>query len=123
MLQYHYAKFSHNKISPICKLCGEEEDREHFLLECKTLEENKNGETIWSSGRGSGGWYMDSRTKWAAHANHLGLHLMWNKPTDSIYESGFSANWKSHAKLLLCVTSKENWNIEEQYVEDQIVNS
>ena len=46
MLQYHYAKFSHNKISPICKLCGEEEDREHFLLECKTLEENKNGETI-----------------------------------------------------------------------------
>ena len=30
MLQYHYAKFSHNKRSPICKLCGEEEDREHF---------------------------------------------------------------------------------------------
>jgi hypothetical protein len=42
MLQYHHAKFSRNKISPICKLCGEEEeDREHFLLECKTLEENR----------------------------------------------------------------------------------
>jgi hypothetical protein len=41
MLQYHHAKFSRNKISPICKLCGEEdEDRVHFLLECKTLEEN-----------------------------------------------------------------------------------
>ena len=34
MLQYHHAKFSRNKISPICKLCGEEdEDRVHFLLE------------------------------------------------------------------------------------------
>jgi hypothetical protein len=43
MLQYHHAKFSRNKISPICKLCGEEEeDRVHFLLECKTLEENRN---------------------------------------------------------------------------------
>ena len=42
MLQYHQAKFSCNKISPICKLCGEEEeDREHLLLECKTLEENR----------------------------------------------------------------------------------
>jgi hypothetical protein len=42
MLQYHHAKFSRNKISPICKLCGEEdEDRVHFLLECKTLEENR----------------------------------------------------------------------------------
>jgi hypothetical protein len=47
MLQYHHAKFSRNKISPICKLCGEEEDWEHFLLECKTLEENGNGETMW----------------------------------------------------------------------------
>ena len=42
MLQYHHAKFSRNKISPICKLYGEEEeDREHFLPECKTLEENR----------------------------------------------------------------------------------
>jgi hypothetical protein len=42
MLQYHHAKFSRNNISPICKLCREEEeDREHFLLECKTLEENR----------------------------------------------------------------------------------
>jgi hypothetical protein len=42
MLQYHHAKFSRKKISPICKLCGEEEeDRELFLLECKTLEENR----------------------------------------------------------------------------------
>ena len=33
MLQYHHAELSRNKISPICKLCGEEEeDREHFLL-------------------------------------------------------------------------------------------
>jgi hypothetical protein len=33
MLQYHHAKFSRNKISPICKLCGEEEeDREHFYM-------------------------------------------------------------------------------------------
>ena len=47
MLQYHHAKFSRNKISPICKLCGEEEeDREHFLLECKTLEENRKTQMV-----------------------------------------------------------------------------
>ena len=47
------------KISPICKLCGEEEgDSEHFLLECKTLDEKRKTQ------------------KWAAYANHLGLHLV-----------------------------------------------
>jgi hypothetical protein len=47
MLQYHHAKFSRNKISPICKLCGEEEeDRVHFLLECKTLEENRKTQMV-----------------------------------------------------------------------------
>ena len=47
MLQYHHAKFSRNKISPICKLCGEEdEDRMHFLLECKTLEENRKTQMV-----------------------------------------------------------------------------
>ena len=47
MLQYHHAKFSRNNISPICKLCGEEEeDREHFLLECKTLEENRKTQMV-----------------------------------------------------------------------------
>ena len=61
MLQYHHAKFSRNKISPICKLCGEEEeDRVHFLLECKTLEENRKtqmvklGEALEEAW---GGWY------------------------------------------------------------------
>ena len=80
MLQYHHAKFSRNKISPICKLCGEEdEDRVHFLLECKTLEENRKtqmvklGEALEEA---RGGGYMDYRTKWAAYANHLGLHLI-----------------------------------------------
>ena len=35
------------KISPICKLCGEEEeDREHLLLECKTLEENRKTQMV-----------------------------------------------------------------------------
>jgi hypothetical protein len=40
------------KISPICKLCGEEEeeeeeeDREHFLLECKILEENRKTQMV-----------------------------------------------------------------------------
>jgi hypothetical protein len=44
---YHHAKFSRNKMSPICKLCGEEEeDREHFLLECKTLEENRKTQMV-----------------------------------------------------------------------------
>jgi hypothetical protein len=47
MLQYHHAKLSRNKISPICKLCGEEdEDRVHFLLECKTLEENRKTQMV-----------------------------------------------------------------------------
>ena len=47
MLQYHHAKFSRNNISPICKLCGEEEeDREHILLECKTLEENRKTQMV-----------------------------------------------------------------------------
>jgi hypothetical protein len=47
MLQYHHAKFSRNKISPICKLYGEEEeDREHFLPECKTLEENRKTQMV-----------------------------------------------------------------------------
>jgi hypothetical protein len=48
MLQYHHAKFSrNNKLSPICKLCGEEEeDRVHFLLECKTLEENRKTQMV-----------------------------------------------------------------------------
>jgi hypothetical protein len=47
MLQYHHVKFSRNKISPICKLCGEEdEDRVHFLLECKTLEENRKTQMV-----------------------------------------------------------------------------
>ena len=49
MLQYllYHHKFSHNKISPICKLCGEEEeDREHFLLECKTLKENRKTQMV-----------------------------------------------------------------------------
>jgi DUF1009 family protein len=47
MLQYHHAKFSRNKISPICKLCGEEDvDRVHFLLECKTLEENRKTQMV-----------------------------------------------------------------------------
>ena len=80
MLQYHHAKFSRNKISPICKLCGEEdEDRVHFLLECKTLEENRKtqmvklGEALEEA---RGWWYTDYRTKWAAYANHLGLHLI-----------------------------------------------
>ena len=51
-----------------------------FLLECKTLEENRKtqmvklGEAL-EEARG-GGWYTDYRTKWAAYANHLGLHLM-----------------------------------------------
>ena len=88
MLQYHHAKFSRNKISPICKLCGEEdEDRVHFLLECKTLEENRKtqmvklGEALEEArggggGGGGGGGYTDYRTKWAAYANHLGLHLI-----------------------------------------------
>ena len=31
-----------------------------------------------------------------------------NKPTDSIFKPGFSANRKSHATLLLCATPKEN---------------
>ena len=80
MLQYHHAKFSRNKISPICKLCGEEdEDRVLFLLECKTLEENRKtqmvklGEALEEA---RGGGYTDYRTKWAAFANHLGLHLI-----------------------------------------------
>ena len=46
MLQYHHAKFSSNKISPICKLCGEEEDRVHFILECKTLKENRKTQMV-----------------------------------------------------------------------------
>jgi hypothetical protein len=46
MLQYHHAKFSRNKISPICKLCGEEEEDRDFLLECKTLEENRKTQMV-----------------------------------------------------------------------------
>jgi hypothetical protein len=46
MLQYHHAKFSRNKISPICKLCGEEEEDRDFLLECKTLEENSKTQMV-----------------------------------------------------------------------------
>ena len=46
MLQYHQAKFSRNKISPICKLCGEEEEDRDFLLECKTLEENRKTQMV-----------------------------------------------------------------------------
>ena len=35
------------KMSPICKLCGEEEeDRVHFLLECKTLEEDRKTQMV-----------------------------------------------------------------------------
>jgi hypothetical protein len=35
------------KMSPICKLCGEEEeDREHFLLECKIIEENRKTQML-----------------------------------------------------------------------------
>ena len=47
MLQYHHAKFSRNKISPICKLCGEEEeDRENFLLEYKTIEKTRKTQMV-----------------------------------------------------------------------------
>ena len=46
MLQYHHAKFSRNKISPICKLCGEEEEDRDCLLECKTLEENRKTQMV-----------------------------------------------------------------------------
>ena len=58
-----------------------------FLLECKTLEENRKtqmvklGEALeevrgGGGGGGGGWWYTDYRTKWAAYANHLGLHLI-----------------------------------------------
>jgi hypothetical protein len=81
MLQYHHAKFSRNKISPICKLCGEEEEDRDFLLECKTLEENRKTQMVklyqaLEEAKGGGVLYTGSRTKWAAYANHLGLHLM-----------------------------------------------
>ena len=78
MLQYHHAKFSRNKISPICKLCGEEEeDRVHFLLECKTLEENRKTQMVklCEALEEARGGYTDYRI-WAAYANHLGLHLI-----------------------------------------------
>ena len=79
MLQYHHAKFSRNKISPICKLCGEEEecDREHFLLEYKTIEKTRKTQMVKlyealeearGGGGGGGGGYTHSRTKWAAYA-------------------------------------------------------
>jgi hypothetical protein len=85
MLQYHHAKFSRNKISPICKLCGEEdEDRMHFLLECKTLEENRKTQMV-----------------------KLGEALEEARGV-GVFKPGFSANRKSHATLLLCVTPKEN---------------
>jgi hypothetical protein len=72
MLQYHHAEFSRNKISPICKLCGEEEeDREHFLLEYKTIEKTRKTQMVklyevLEEARGGG--YTHSRTKWAAYA-------------------------------------------------------
>jgi hypothetical protein len=43
---YHHVKFSCNKISPICKQCREEEEREHCLLECKTLDENRKTQMV-----------------------------------------------------------------------------
>ena len=56
----------------------EEEDREHFLLECKILEENRKTQMVnymklWKRQKRG---YTDSRTKWTAYANHLGLHLI-----------------------------------------------
>ena len=69
MLQYHHAKFSRNKISPICKLCGEEENnRVYFLLECKTLEKNRKtqmvklGEALEEARGGGGGGGGGTRT-------------------------------------------------------------
>ena len=62
MLQYHHAKFSRNKISPISKLCGEEEeDRENFLLEYKTIEKTRKTQMVklyeaLEEARGGGGW-------------------------------------------------------------------
>jgi hypothetical protein len=41
-----------------------EENRKTQMMKlCEALEEAR-------------GWYTDSRTKWAAYTNHLGLHLM-----------------------------------------------
>jgi hypothetical protein len=70
------------KISPICKLCGEEEeDREHFLLECKSQDENRKTQMVklceaLGEAQGGGGVTWTLEQKWAAYANHLGLHLM-----------------------------------------------
>ena len=45
-------------------------DREHFLLECKTLEETRKTQMVklyevleQTKKRGGMGWYTDSRTK------------------------------------------------------------
>ncbi|VDI04475.1 Hypothetical predicted protein [Mytilus galloprovincialis] len=39
-LQQDRAKFSRQSVSPICQLCKHEpEDREHFIIDCKVLEE------------------------------------------------------------------------------------
>jgi hypothetical protein len=53
---------------------NEKKRSEDFLLECKTLEENRKTQMVklceaLEEAKGS-------RTKWAAYANHLGLHLM-----------------------------------------------
>ena len=40
ILQTNRAKFNQNEVNPVCQLCKEDDETlQHFLLDCKTLEE------------------------------------------------------------------------------------